>query len=85
MNAFMTGFAKLRPGCIHLICPRCKRKMSNVQRADYDPKRAAVAVVWCERCAQGGFCEGPDGYWDARGEWLTDEECENASVLEGKA
>lgn len=60
------GFAKLRPGRIHLFCPGCKRKMSNIPRLDHDPKRAVLAHVYCERCSQG--CKDDfGGYFDALG------------------
>lgn len=52
------GYAKLRPGRIHLFCPGCKRKQSNVPRNvggsfPDDPPRAVLAHVHCEKCSVG--------------------------------
>jgi hypothetical protein len=57
------GYAKLRPGRIHLYCPKCGRRMSNADReATYDPPDAVLSHVWC--C---GDSDGPPRYFDADG------------------
>ena len=61
------GFAKLRPGRIHLFCPRCHRKLSNMPRDEHDPKTAVLAHVFCERCGNGGKDEGYAVFFNARG------------------
>lgn len=64
------GYRKLKPGHIHLRCPGCGRKVSNVPKAEYDPKSAALLLILCgkdNRCGSGGFIEGGD-YFDAKGE-----------------
>ncbi len=65
------GYAKLRAGRIHIFCPRCHRKMSNVARDKNDPPNAALIHVWCgEPCGSGGWIEGPTAYLDANGRFL---------------
>lgn len=61
------GFAPLRQGRIHVYCPRCGRKLSNADRAHYDPPEAVLMHMICERCAHGGWVEGPECYFDAAG------------------
>ena len=68
------GFSKLRPGRIHIYCPRCGRKESNAHREQPDPERflpgdptnATLAHVYCERCASGSK-DAPVTFWDAHG------------------
>jgi|HubBroStandDraft_4_1064222.scaffolds.fasta_scaffold532577_3 hypothetical protein len=62
------GFKPLRAGRIHLYCPRCKRKMSNMARAEHDPTQAALLVVPCSKyeCSGGCKIEGGD-YLDSHG------------------
>jgi len=62
------GFAPLRTGRIHLLCPQCGRKMSNVLRSDFDPPNAALYVIPCDksRCSGGCKIEGGD-YFSADG------------------
>ena len=48
------GFAAHRPGRIHMFCPRCHRKMSNMPRDKFDPPKAVLVHVFCERCSVGG-------------------------------
>jgi hypothetical protein len=68
------GFAKLRPGRIHVFCPACKRKMSNMPRTEAfnglvpDPPNAVLVHIWCD-CTQGGK-EDFGGFLDAYGRWL---------------
>ena len=63
------GYAKHRSGRIHLFCPRCKRKMSNVQRDRLDPPKAVLAQVFCENCSAGGKDSGQT-FLDANGKNL---------------
>lgn len=61
------GFHKYRVGRIHLFCPRCKRKFSNMTRYVHDPKRAVLMHLVC--CGEGDKDEGI-AYFDARGREL---------------
>lgn len=61
------GFKPHKAGRIHLFCPNCRRKMSNVIRTEYDPKRAVLAHLPCERCSIGCKVDGPSLYLDAAG------------------
>jgi hypothetical protein len=61
----LRGYRPLRPGRIHLLCPLCGRKMSNIPRADYDPKQAALCVIPCDKHS-GLKVEGGE-YFDKRG------------------
>lgn len=68
------GFRKHRAGRIHVICPTCGRKQSNMPRCDEitpkDPPTATLVGVWCERCSDGCKVEGPAFYRDAEGREL---------------
>jgi hypothetical protein len=68
MSDVTKGFAKLKAGCIHLECPACGRKMSNVPRCDWDPPDAVLAVLLCDKskCSAGCKDSGAD-YYDANG------------------
>jgi len=70
------GFRPLRPGRIHVFCPDCGCKLSNLRRVDYDPPTAVLVHIPCERCSQGCKVDGPDKYLDAYGEevWVDDHE-----------
>lgn len=60
------GFTKLRTGRIHLWCPGCGRKLSNMPRDKDDPPQAVLLHVYCERCSQG--CKDtPVAFFSARG------------------
>ena len=62
------GFAEHRPGKIHLWCPECKRKLSNMPRAEVDPPRAVLAQVLCPHCADRvGAKDDSARYLTARG------------------
>jgi hypothetical protein len=62
------GYRPLRAGRIHLWCPECHRKMSNVPRTDVDPPRAALAHVLCPRCADTlGVKDDSASYLDRNG------------------
>lgn len=50
----MSGYRPLRPGRIHLRCPRCGRKQSNTPRREWDPADAVLAETGCLKCGQGG-------------------------------
>lgn len=66
MASEYVGFAKLRPGRIHLLCPACGRKQSNGLRDKMDPPRATLASFLCDRCDSGTKdCDAT--YRDARG------------------
>ena len=63
------GFKPHRPGRIHLYCPGCGRKMSNVERGDLDPPTATLFSVPCEECSEGCKVEGGE-YRDTLGRYL---------------
>jgi hypothetical protein len=66
------GFRPHRPGRIHLFCPSCGRKVSNMPRFEHDPPTAMLAHIPCERCSVGCKIDGPSLYLDAEGrrvEW----------------
>lgn len=69
------GFAKLRPGRIHVYCPGCGRKQSNAPRADAsafipaDPPNAVLVHVYCGRC-DAGCKDAPVTFWDAEGKQI---------------
>jgi len=60
------GFNKLRPGRIHLRCPCCGHKMSNVKRGKHDPTSAFLVEVPCDKCGAGDKDCSAD-YFDADG------------------
>lgn len=60
------GFAPLRPGRIHMLCPRCGRKQSNMPREKYDPPTAVLVRIHCEKCSAGGK-DGDQNFRDAHG------------------
>lgn len=67
MTLAYAGYRKLRPGKIHVFCPHCGRKFSNIPREDYDPPSAVLMHLCCDRCGQGCKIDGPDCYYDANG------------------
>jgi ribosomal protein L37E len=67
------GYRKLRPGRIHIYCPKCGRKHSNGYRNEYDPPRAELVHTWCERCGAGGK-DLPETYLDAKGREISYDE-----------
>jgi len=71
-NGDYVGFHALKPGRIHVLCPRCGRKFSNVPRAEYDPPTAVLAHIWCERCS-AGCKEDLAGYLDKNGKRVYNE------------
>lgn len=54
MSDRLRGFKPLRPGCIHIRCPKCGRKLSNEPRMPEDHPEAALAEFHCPRCGVGG-------------------------------
>lgn len=69
------GYRKLRPGRVHLWCPRCKRKTSNAHKMREDPPRVELIQTFCPRCASGGK-DAPEWYLDADGKEIEWEEIE---------
>jgi hypothetical protein len=60
------GYQKHRKGRLHLFCPACHRKMSNVPRGPMDPPSAVLSHTYCERCSEG--CkESPELFFDEQG------------------
>lgn len=61
------GFRKQMPGAIHIRCPKCGRKLSNVKREPGDPPSAWLIEVPCDKpgCSMGMEPECP--YFDAQG------------------
>lgn len=75
MSLEYAGFRKHRAGRIHVICPACGRKQSNMPRCETvprDPPTATLVGVYCERCSEGCKIEGPAFYRDAEGRLLCD-------------
>lgn len=69
VNARILGFNPIRPEKIHLHCPQCGRKQSNMPREDYDPPSAILAVILCPKCADAcGAKDAGTDYYDAYGE-----------------
>lgn len=56
-----TKYRKLKPGKIHLRCPYCGRKMSNMERAEWDVPEAFLCEIGCDRCSMG--CKEPTPYY----------------------
>jgi hypothetical protein len=63
------GFRVLKPGRIHMRCPECGRKQSNMTRADYDHPTAFMMELLCDRCDAG--CFPTPTYFDSRGRELS--------------
>lgn len=75
MKLEWAGFHRLRPGRIHVYCPHCGRKASNVERDEYDPPRAALVHMRCDRCGSGGK-DSPETFFDAAGKEISWDEIE---------
>ena len=69
MSLDWAGYRRLRPGRIHLFCPRCHRKTSNARRDRYDPQRAELVHSFCERCGSGGK-DSPETFFDTQGKMI---------------
>lgn len=68
----VSGFRKLKPGCIHMRCPRCGRKQSNgVRHPEFDHPTAFLCEDECEKCGQGNF--PVPVYFDKRGRQLSSD------------
>ena len=65
VNNLLVGFKPLKPGKIHLLCPKCGRKQSNMDRADYDSANAVLLEVGCPKCDNGDFEQL--SYYDSKG------------------
>ena len=63
------GFKPLRSGCIHMWCPVCKRRFSNMPRTEHDPRRAVLLQLTCPRCPDMGAKDDYGVYLDARGRY----------------
>ena len=55
------GFKPLRAGHIHVFCPKCRRRMSNVPKLPDDPDKAELVHEWCDRCSSG--CKDTPAYF----------------------
>jgi hypothetical protein len=66
VSEFLRGFAPLKDGCIHLLCPKCGRKQSNMRREDNDPPGAFVAKIECDKHEGSTNVD----YFDAFGKWI---------------
>ena len=64
MSIRTTGFRPLKAGRIHLRCPKCGRKQSNMPRMPYDPPRAVLVEIFCNQCGAGGKTDF-SGYYNA--------------------
>lgn len=64
------GYQRLRKGRIHVYCPKCGRKMSNVERGKYDPPSAELVHTHCDRCGAGGK-ESDETFFDGRGRQIS--------------
>lgn len=65
----VSGFRKLKPGCIHMRCHTCGRKQSNGTRSEYDHPTAFLVEDQCEKCAQGNL--PTPTFFDKRGRELS--------------
>jgi len=65
------GFRPLRRGRIHMRCPLCGRKQSNVRRERYDPEGAVLAEIPCPK--HDGLKDPTTDYFDALGEPIYQE------------
>lgn len=64
----MIAWPKLREGRIHMRCPSCGRKQSNMPRHN-DPAEAVTLVTDCPKCADIGS-DANLRYLDANGNEL---------------
>lgn len=60
------GYQRLRPGRIHVYCPKCKRRLSNMERQKTDPPGAELVHSWCDRCS-AGCKDTPEYHFDGEG------------------
>ncbi len=65
-----SGFRPLKPGHIHMRCPRCGRKQSNgLRHPEFDHPTAFLVEDECEKCGAGNFTVPV--YYDRRGRPLS--------------
>lgn len=69
MNTVLAGFKPHRVGRVHLLCPGCGRKQSNMPSHESDPPGTVLVRVFCPRCSEGGKCSDQD-YVNIKGETL---------------
>lgn len=60
----------LKEGRIHLLCPHCGRKQSNIRREEADPDDAILVVVDCPKCCDMG---SETNYYDVNGKEISQE------------
>ena len=65
-----TGFKSPRAEKIHLRCPGCGRKQSNIPRGVHDPAEARLVEINCAECASGDKGQAP-AFFDAAGDEVT--------------
>jgi hypothetical protein len=59
----VSGFHKARPGKIHMRCPKCGRKQSNMDRsAEHDHPTAYLMELLCDACGMGCKDDAPTYY-----------------------
>ena len=67
------GYQPIRRGRIHLLCPACGRKQSNVPRQEEpvaDPRTAVLAVTLCDGDCSAGIKDSEMRFRDSRGREL---------------
>ena len=61
--ARVSGFKPARPGRIHMRCPTCGRKQSNMLRhPEHDHPTAYMVEIECDNCGQGNKGDCPTYY-----------------------
>jgi hypothetical protein len=66
MSLPWAGYKPLRHGRIHVWCPKCHRRLSNMPRQEHDPPSAELVQTWCDGCSSG--CKDtPEYYFDGEG------------------
>jgi predicted RNA-binding Zn-ribbon protein involved in translation (DUF1610 family) len=68
----MSGYRPLKADRIHLRCPKCGRKQSNMLRIPSDPLAAVLAEILCPKCGSGGK-DADTSYYDSQGRELNPE------------
>lgn len=71
----VSGFHKAIPGRIHMRCPDCGRKQSNMTRhPEFDHPTAYMVELLCDKCGAG--CKEDGGIYftrngrEIRGDWF---------------
>ena len=70
-----TGFRKLKSGRIHLRCPDCGLKRSNMPQMEWDPPSAFLVETICDGECSNGCKDAQFRYFDASGEEYTNCDC----------